>query len=126
MESSLNIKSRTARDLRCPRLCEGFWLYPVSTFSADSKRHVTPISASHFSMSFETVPNAPINYYALPISRSVSSPLQVFVVFNFLFLFVFHPGVKWTLSLSLSLSSLLLLLLLLFSRIYENRTSWLF
>ena len=68
----------------------------------DSKGHVTPISANHFSMSFETVPNAPINYYALPISRSVSSPLQVFVVFNFLFLFVFHPGVKWTLSLSLS------------------------
>ena len=53
-------------------------------------------------MSFETVPYAPINYYAMPISRSVSSPLQVFVVFNFLFLFVFHPGVKWTLSLSLS------------------------
>ena len=60
-------------------------------------------------MSFETVPNAPINYYALPISRSVSSPLQVFVVFNFLFLFVFHPGVKWTLSLSLSYTIIIII-----------------
>ena len=24
----------TTRDLRCLRLCEGFWLYPVSTLSA--------------------------------------------------------------------------------------------
>ena len=78
----------------------------------DPKGHVTPISANHFSMSFETVPNAPINYHTLPISRSVSSPLQVFVVLTFLFLFVFHPGVKWTLSLSLSYTIIIIIIII--------------
>ena len=46
----------TATDLRCLRILV------VSSKHAscnDSKRHVTPISANHFSISFETVPNAP-------------------------------------------------------------------
>ena len=47
----------TARDLRCLRLCEGFWLYPVIKHALcnDSKRQVTPISANHLSMPFERV-----------------------------------------------------------------------
>ena len=46
--------------------------------SNDSKRHVTPISVDHFSISFETVPNAPIligtTLLLCAISRSVSTP----------------------------------------------------
>ena len=45
----------------------------------DSKRHVTPISANHFSFSFETVANAPqllcaiyyYYYYYLVISQGI-------------------------------------------------------
>ena len=47
----------TATDLRCLRIL----VVPSKHASCnDSKRHVTPISANHFSISFETVPNAPI------------------------------------------------------------------
>ena len=78
----------TSRDIRCPRLCEGFCLYPSSTHF---KRHVTLISANHLIIipSVETVPNA-----AVIIGTTVTFtqfldpfqlPLQVFVVLIFSF-----------------------------------------
>ena len=49
----------------------------VPSKHALSKRHVTPISANYFSISFETVPNAPImigTTVTLRNFRSVSIP----------------------------------------------------
>ena len=47
----------TATDLRCLRILA---VPSKHTSCNDSKRHVTTISANHFSISFETVPNVPI------------------------------------------------------------------
>ena len=65
----------------------------------DSKRHVTPVSASHFFRSFETVEctnNDWHHSYPAQFPDPFQLPLQVLVVLNFVFLFVFHLNVKMT------------------------------
>ena len=50
----------TSHDLRCLRVRRILAVPSKHAVCNASKLHVTPVSANHFSMSFETVPNAPV------------------------------------------------------------------
>ena len=68
----------TARDLRCPRICEGFWPYPVSTLSAmnsnDMKHQSMLTTFLYLSRQFLMPQLCLVPQLLCAISRSVSTP----------------------------------------------------
>lgn len=69
----------SSRDLRCIKVWEGFWLHVASKHTLcndDSKRHASPISANHYSMSLEIVPNTPLTTGTTVVSRNFQMHLN--------------------------------------------------
>ena len=68
----------TARDLRCPRICEGFWPYPVSTLSAmnpnDMKHQSLLTTFLYLSRQSLMSQLCLVPQLLCAISRSVSTP----------------------------------------------------
>ena len=71
------------------------------------------IYANHFSISFETAPDAPFSYKSgVTVTQFPDLSLLLLLVFevpNFLFLFFIHSGVKWTRNINNEALSLFLI-----------------